>query len=324
MEDKRDLQERKRQRRKNLIKKKKRQKRIRIALIIGAIGLSFFILNRLRNKEVEKKPVLEDSQLEKPSEGPIDEKFAKEKKADLDKRLDNYIKKNKLEEDQLALAYYDLLTGETYLKNPKKEFPAGGTTNLALNFLYYDLAQDGKINLEKTVTSVKEDFENAYGPLAELAPGEKFNMQKLLHTSIGQMDTVSRNVLIRAMEEKTGQAFNQEVFKKYKIRINKDNKLSADQGLKMVKYLEDNKNTNKLYKMIISDMLDKNQDSYASKYIKEKRIYHKPGNMGSSYSDLGMVYGDQPYIFVILTNYNNQEVVSDLSYIINEWHNYYN
>ncbi len=324
MEDKRDLDKRRRQRRKNIIKKKKRQKRIRIALIIGAIGLSFFILNRLRKKEPEKKPDLEKNQEEKLVEPVLDEELAKEKKADLDKRVENYLKKNKLEEDELALAYYDLLTGETYLKNPKKEFPAGGTTNIALNFLYYDLAKEGKINLEKTVTSVKEDFENAYGPLAELGPGEKFNMQKLLHTSIGQMDTVSRNVLMRTMEEKTGQAFNQEVFKKYGIRINKDNKLAVDQGLKMVKYLEDNKNTNKLYKIIISDMLDKDQDSYASKYIQDRRICHKPGNMGASYSDLGIVYGDKPYIFVILTNYNSQEVVSDMGYLINDWHNYYN
>lgn len=323
------IEERKRQRKKYLIKKKKRKNRIRLIALLLVIGLVFLILNKFLSKG--KKPAEEDinileegKEVFKKEKEPVDKDFQKEKNKDLEKRLDSYLTKNKLDKDELGLVYFNLDSDETFSRNGKREFLAGGTTNIALNFLYYDLAKEGKINLEKTLASQKEDFENAYGPLKESKAGDQFNLQSLLHMSIDKVDTVSRNILVRNIETELGKPFNQLVYKEYGIRIGKENKISAQEGMKMIQYLEKNKNTNILYKMIISDMLDNSYESYGSKYLKEKRICHKIGYVGTYHSDMGIVYSEQPYIYVILTNYNNSEIVSDISSIVNAWHNYYN
>lgn len=363
----RDLYNKKRNRKKNRIKKKKRLKTIkRLSIFLIVILLAFLLLtyavgfaNKLinnRQKDVSNEvndPELvqetinqEDLSLsldepEKTSEkkkSPVDTNITFEmKKVNLEDRINEYLSNKKIDKEGLSIGYYGLDSKEMYTLNADNQRSVGRADNFILAMAINDLANEQGINLEDKIEhqteKEKKSSLNSDDSNDESAEINEFAISYMMAEAI-KGDRDFRNTLRDFLEEKTGKSWNQAINVRYGISISDENKLNAQDGLKMLKLLfasqkEDSENLENVkeyndYSQIVSMMVTEDSSTNITKDTISKLEFSQAiGYDYVEYGTMGYVLNGDRYVFVVLSNHNDPSIMTEVVSLINSWNNYY-
>ena len=98
------------------------------------------------------------------------------------------------------------------------------------------------------------------------------------------------------------------------------NLFSTNEMRKFLLKLYENKDNNPYYKNIIQYLKDSSTGVRMGRYIPEGIVANKYGSFQGNYHDIGIVFGDRPFILVIYTKdlSNAEKRISDISKIVYE------
>lgn len=220
--------------------------------------------------------------------------------------------------NNVAVSFYDLTTNESFDINGDVLFKAGSTYKVPLNLVLYDLVQAGKIDLNEKVEYVhSKHYEGGSGVLKDYVVDETLPSQtfgELSRRSLLNSDNIAANMLI------TGISKYANIYGEYgKILgypLNRTGNLfSTDDMMIFLKKLYYNKDKNPYYKNIITNLKNSSIGVRIGRYIPDNIVANKYGSFNGNYHDIGIVFGDKPFIICIYTNNvnNAEKVIADIA-----------
>lgn len=199
----------------------------------------------------------------------------------LEEILSDYMKSHGLTSKNFSMAYYNTVTGETYLFNEYAWMVAASTYKLPLNMYYYELQNRG-----------------------ELTPNSKLRTSSMPLSYLQRTSIVySNNETSQAMINHLGYGTYKEIISKYSDQaypasFYTSNIMNSKYMLDALTYLYGNAGS---FTTLISHMKEAQPGQYLKKYVSEYEIAHKYGFYNSSVNDVGIVYTPAPYLIAIYT-----------------------
>ena len=257
------------------------------------------------------------------------EKDADDLQKELSKRPGALSLKNKILKylgnnvNNVAVSFYDATTHEFFDINGDVLFKAGSTHKVPLNIVLYDLVQAGKIDLNDKVAYVHEKhYEGGAGVLQNsivnnTLPPQKFS--ELSKRSLLNSDNIAANMLITGINQYTS------LYREYGnilgYPLNRiGNMFSTNEMNMFLKKLYYNEKNNPYYKDIIEYLKKSSTGVRIGRYIPESIVANKYGAYQGNYHDIGIVFGDRPFILSIYTKdvANPETIISNIAKIVYE------
>ncbi len=220
--------------------------------------------------------------------------------------------------NNVAISFYDLTTKESFNINGDVLFKAASTHKVPLNLVLYDLILDGKINLNDKVEYIHSKHnEGGSGVLQNQVvngylPPQTFS--ELSRRSLLNSDNIAANMLITGINKYSN------LYREYGnilgYSLNRTgNMFSTNEMMHFLRKLYYNEENNLHYKNIVTNLKNSSQGVRIGKYIPESIVANKYGAYGSNYHDIGIVYGDKPFIICIYTNnvQNAEKFIADIA-----------
>lgn len=113
-------------------------------------------------------------------------------KTALSKEIDQYLK---CVGGSVGIEYIDLETGEKYTRNSKKAYVAASTGKLPLAMYIMELADQGKINLNKRLTYSAAFYVGGSGITRYDRVGTTYTIQTLIHRAMKYSDNIAFSML---------------------------------------------------------------------------------------------------------------------------------
>ena len=227
--------------------------------------------------------------------------------AELDRLVSEFINQYRLNEYSFSFAYYNTVTGETYLYNEHKLMLAASIYKLPLALYYYDRIEDGSANLDRSYAG--HSLENALRLSLQYSDNEA---ALAMFNSIGRFADYT-NALLEYMavpaEERGLRTFN-------------DNRYSALEVLNILKHLYNNSDK---YPDAIEHLKAASPGTYFKRYVFDYEIAQKYGFLFSEEdrpviaNAAGIVYTPTPYLLAVFTSGKGGEVVSRLNEMLCEY-----
>ena len=234
------------------------------------------------------------------------------------KNINNYYRSSS---NNFAFLYKDIYTGFTVSYNENGKIFAASAIKAPVSIYLYNEASKGNISLDEELTYTSNYYNNGTGVLKEKEVNTKYSVKTLLSYAIKNSDNAAHNMLM----DKYGK---DNIYKYWKekgtntIFTGNDNwgLLSAhDAKIYMSELYNFYINDTKYGTDIMNDFI-----GATTKFITGKNEYivaNKSGWSGSSQHDVAIVFAENPYIVVALSNYgydNNYmsyfNKVNDLAY----------
>ncbi|WP_102399770.1 serine hydrolase [Haloimpatiens massiliensis] len=251
----------------------------------------------------------DDSYLEKDYEGlSIEEKIRKYLGKDIDK---------------VGFVYYDLTSGEKISINENKACTAASTYKVGMNIVAYNRVRQGNLGLDEDLRYRSSMYESGTGILQnqiKTTLKKPISIQKLLDLSIIYSDNIATNMLSRRLGGV--QAVRRDVCDITGIHIDtRKNVITPEMEFILLKELYEDRNE-KYNAHLIDSMKSTVFHDRIDKYIPKDIVAHKIGNYGSSVNDVGIVFAEKPYIFVMYTDSlsNASNKIAILSKIVYKHH----
>ena len=215
------------------------------------------------------------------------------------KEISNYYRTNG---KYYAFAYKDLFTGFTVSYNENGNIFAASTIKAPVNIYLYEMASQGKINLDDELTYTANYYNNGTGVLKNKNVNTKYNIRTLSEYAIRNSDNAAHNMLM----DKYGRN-NIKMFWSDKgtniILTGNDNwgLINAHDAMIYMKELYTFYVNNDDY----GNELMNNFVNAKTKFITGKNNYkvaNKTGWSGTSQHDAAIVFADNPYIVIALSN----------------------
>ncbi|BAK81467.1 serine hydrolase [Candidatus Arthromitus sp. SFB-rat-Yit] len=225
--------------------------------------------------------------------------------------------------DNVGVTFYDITTKESFSINGDVLFKAGSTHKVPLNIVLYDLVQAGKIDLNSRVEYIhSKHYESGSGILQNYVVNEYLSPQtfsELSKRSLLNSDNIAANMLISGISEVT--SLYREYGKILGAPLDRTGNLfSTNDMTKFLFKLYENKDNNPYYKNIIQYLKDSSTGVRIGRYIPEAIVANKYGSFQGNYHDMGIVFGDRPFILAIYTKdlSNAEKVIADIAKIVYE------
>lgn len=238
--------------------------------------------------------------------------------ADLKASVTAYLAKNKA---NIGFIYYDINSGYKIEVNPNKVCTAASTYKVGMNIVAYNKVNAGKLNLSEGLKYSSKYYEAGTGILQ----GQKsttlkkpISIQTLLSYSIKYSDNIATNM----MSSKLGGTSVVRTAVGSLVGIStfngqRKNLITPEIEFRLLKLLYNNRaNTN--YARLIKDMKETSFHDRIDLYLPHSLVAHKIGNYGAWTNDVGIIFTEQPYIFVMYTNgvTGSNSVIANLSKLI--------
>ncbi len=213
----------------------------------------------------------------------------------IDKKVNEYLGEYK---DNVAIYFKNLNTNEEYTLNENTYYVSASTNKVPLSMLILDEVHKGEKSLDDLLYFNEEDRELGSGVLLNLEDIPNLTINEAIYLSIVNSDNIAKNMLTRVA--KNG-------ITEYMRQIMKDNRIpygnyiTARQLGVLLNRLYENPDKNPYYDMLIDYMTKTAYHDRLDKYLDYNKVAHKIGNYYRYYHDVGIIYGEDPYILVILT-----------------------
>jgi beta-lactamase class A len=202
---------------------------------------------------------------------------------------------------RVGFIYYDLTSGEKIAINENKVCVAASTYKVGMNMVAYDKVRAGSLDLEEGLKYDSSMFEGGTGVLqsqVNTTLKSPVKVQKLLDLAITHSDNIATNMISRRLGGT--QAVRKAVLKMTGI-TNVDvvnNRTTPEVQFRLLKQLYENR-SDKYNAHLIEVMKQTVFHDRIDKYVPKNLVAHKIGNYGSYTNDIGIVFTDKPYIFVM-------------------------
>lgn len=223
--------------------------------------------------------------------------------------------------DNMGFLYYNLSTGEQISFNEDKVFYAASLYKLNMNMIVYNMITESEISSEDMVylEYYPDEQDNEY--INYNAYLEPTNIITLLDNTIISSDNTAAAIIYHYIGGWS--AYRYRYFQLFNIENQiLDNETTVNNEFEVLKKLYDNKEE-QWYSHLIDDMKNTDFHDRIDKYIPQDIVAHKVGNLDEVVNDEGIVFTDEPYILIFLTDGVGyaESVIADISkaiYIYNK------
>ncbi len=200
--------------------------------------------------------------------------------------------------DNVAIYFKNLNTYEEYTLNADTYYVAASTNKVPLSMLILDEVNDGDKSLDDLLYFSEEDKEMGSGILYNLGEIPNITINEAIYLSIVNSDNIAKNMLTRASKNSVTDYMSQ-VTEDYSIPYG--NYSTARQLGILLNKLYENPDNNPYYNLLIEYMTKTTYHDRLDKYLEYDKVAHKIGNYYRYYHDMGIIYGEDSYILVVLT-----------------------
>ena len=198
----------------------------------------------------------------------------------------------------------DFATGETLNLNSDQVYVAASTIKLPLVLYIYELAAQGKINLDAKLTYTPEYYAQGTGILQGEPFGGQYTIRELSRLSMEYSDNVAWKMLLDFMGQDKLTAYEKSLGAK---ATGGDNGLYITTPEDMGIYLERLLNFSEEKPEYGNEVLHYMANSIFSEGIPQDLpddivVAHKMGALNDKFHDVGIVFGNRPYIIAIFTD----------------------
>ena len=200
--------------------------------------------------------------------------------------------------DNVAVYFKNLNTDEEYTLNADNYYVSASTSKVPLSMMILDEVMNGDKSLDDLLYFSEEDKEMGSGVLYKLDEIPDITINEAIYLSIVNSDNIAKNMLSRVAETSIND---------YMKEVTKDNNIpegnytTARQLGILLNELYENPDNNPYYNILIEYMTKTTYHDRLDKYLDYDKVAHKIGNYYRYYHDMGIIYGEVPYIFVVLT-----------------------
>lgn len=200
--------------------------------------------------------------------------------------------------DNISIYFKNLNTDEEYILNEDTYYVAASTTKIPLAMLILDKVNSGMLSLDDTISYIETDYEEGTGSLAYLETIPDITIDEALYLSIVESDNIAKNMLTRISRSSVTDYTRS--FTGYSD-IPYGNYITARQFGIMLEKLYKNPDNDPYYEKLSNYMTRTIFHSGLDKYLDYSKVAHKIGTYYRYYHDVGIVYGEDPYILVVMT-----------------------
>ena len=223
--------------------------------------------------------------------------------------------------DYFSFLYRDIYTGFTVSYNQNQYIFTASTIKGPTDIYIYEMASEGKVNLDEKLTYTGAYYNTGSGVLKNKPLNTKYSVRTLLEYSTVTSDNAAHNMLMDKYGRKNMLNFWQA--KGTAAIFTADNNWGITNAHDASIYMQE------LYRFYVNNSeygepLMKNFMSAYPKFISGKNNYvvaNKSGWSGTAIHDVSIVFADNPYIVVALSNLGNTDYymsyfnkANDLSY----------
>lgn len=243
------------------------------------------------------------------------------------KEINDYYKSSN---KYFSFAYKDIFTGFTVSYNENGNIFAASTIKAPVNIYLYEMAKDGKINLDEELTYTSNYYNNGTGVLKNKPVNTKYSIRTLSEYAIRNSDNAAHNMLM--------DHYGRNNIKDFWKNLGTNTILTGNDNWGLINAHDAMIYMKELYAFYINDNeygteLMNNFLNAKTKFITGKNDYkvaNKSGWSGNSQHDVSIVFAENPYIIIAMTNlgYDNNYMnhfnrVNDLAYKLhNEYWKY--
>ena len=216
--------------------------------------------------------------------------------------LQDYLLEKGLSDEQIGLVYVDLESGQSSNHNENTVFKAASTIKVPMAMYTYDATVNGQVQLNQLLTYRSDsDFEGGAGSLQHIIrEGDQYEMGTLLEKAIRESDNIATNMIFRFWREQPeGLSLSARMNQAYGLSYDGSASIRAGDMAAVLDRLYHNPGNNPLYGKLLEDMKNTTFNSYATQYLPGDSFAHKYGIYDGYTNDVGIVYGDRPYLFSI-------------------------
>jgi beta-lactamase class A len=201
-----------------------------------------------------------------------------------------------------AFVYKDIYTGFTVSYNENQDIFSASTIKAPTDIYIYEMASKGKINLDDELTYTPRQYVEGSGSLQYKSFYTKYKVRDLLKYSTVYSDNIAHNILMDNYGRENMLSFWNDLGTTaiFRAKNNWGGNNAHDATIYMEElyrfYNEDNEYGNALMDNFLNA---------TPKFIKGKNGYavaNKSGWTGSAIHDVSIIFADNPYIVVALSN----------------------
>ncbi|MGG7212686.1 serine hydrolase [Clostridium nigeriense] len=200
--------------------------------------------------------------------------------------------------NNVSIYFKNLNTNEEYILNGDTYYVAASTTKVPLCMMILDDVNNGSKTMNDLLYFTEADREGGSGSLYYLDEVPNLTIGEAIYLSIVDSDNIAKNMLSRVASSNVTD-YMRDVTDDYNIPYG--NYTTANQFGELLRILYENPDNNPYYSTLIDYMTETNYHDRLDKYLDYGIVAHKIGNYYRYYHDVGIIYGADPYILVVLT-----------------------
>ena len=240
----------------------------------------------------------------------------------LSDQINQYLSDHGMNSSQVAIAYQNLETKETYYLNENNWMVAGSTYKLPLNMLFEDAINQGIYQTDSHLLYCSYCYEDIKGTIDhDYGVGSYIPLDTLMKNSIVDSCNTASHILFETLggwscyREKAKQ-YSPAIF--YSVDYAVSNDVSAAYLMNILEVLYEHQED---YNIVLNYMKEADPNAYLKQYV-HYPIAQKYGEYEGAQNVAGIVYAPTPYAVVILTDNapNEQTTVGELSALIANYH----
>lgn len=229
--------------------------------------------------------------------------------------------------NNFAFTYKDLYTGFTVSYNANQNIFAASTIKAPTDLYIYEMASEGKVNLDEELTYTSNYYNPKTGLLKHNAFNTKYTVRKLLEYSTTHSDNAAHNMLTDKFGRKNMLQFWKE--KGTTAIFTQNTNWGVTNAHDATIYMDELYRFYKSNEEYGSEIMKNFTNAYP-KFIKGKNDYivaNKSGWGGSAIHDVSIIFAENPYIVVALSNwgatYNYNAYFNKVNDLAYELHSVY-
>lgn len=299
-------------------------KKNRIIVLMILVLFSFLTLFFVKDKKDQKQEVVirEKVALQEHESKIEDQKIGEEEIAldlqPLKKKLDDYLKENEIDAQEVGYVVIDLLSGDSIGANEDTYFYAASTYKLPLAMVWYEKINDQEAKLDEELVFLEDTYEEGGHIGTDYEYGSSISIQELVEAMIIESDNSAAHILYENLGgwpafKKELKKFDptQRIDEKY---ISYDNEFTPKNMGNILKYFYSHKDE---FEKLLKDLKKSKPGEFLDRNL---NVYfpQKYGSYDYSYNAAGINFNTHPYAIVIDTVLGDygEVVIGDMNEIV--------